>query len=57
MIDYLNMGFSIFAGVTLPLFAYLVYIVFIQPRFNPLRNLPGPPSRGIFHDQLGAVMK
>ncbi|KAH9922942.1 cytochrome P450 [Fomitopsis serialis] len=35
---------------------YLLYLIFIQPRYNPLRNLPGPPSKGLFRDQLGMVM-
>lgn len=38
-------------------FLYLLYLTFIQPRGNPLRDLPGPPSKGLFKDQLGMVMK
>ncbi|KAH9831350.1 cytochrome P450 [Rhodofomes roseus] len=38
------------------LLTYLLYLIFIQPRYNPLRNLPGPPSKGLFRDQLGMVM-
>jgi len=30
--------------------AYVVYQVFIAPRFNPLRNLCGPPVHGILGD-------
>nr|BAK09372.1 cytochrome P450 [Postia placenta] len=40
----------------IPLLVYLLYLVFIQPRFNPLRKLPGPPSKRWRADHLGMVM-
>lgn len=39
------------------LLTYLLNLILIQPRSNPLRNLPGPPSRGFLEDHLGMVMK
>ncbi|KAH9925072.1 cytochrome P450 [Amylocystis lapponica] len=50
------MIFSVLVAVVLPLLSYSIYVVFIEPRFNPLRNIPGPPDRGLLADQLGLVM-
>lgn len=47
---------SIFLGVIVPLFVYGISVVFLQPRSNPLRSLPGPPRHGVFHNHLGMVM-
>ncbi|PSR79568.1 hypothetical protein PHLCEN_2v6979 [Hermanssonia centrifuga] len=35
---------SLCAAFILLLVAYFVHLVFISPRNNPLRKLPGPPS-------------
>jgi len=36
---------------------YIVYQVFIAPRFNPLRNLCGPPVRGLWGSHMSAVLE
>jgi len=47
---------TILYGVLIPLLLYVIYLVFIQPRFSPLNNIPSPPSKGWFSDQLWMVM-
>ncbi|OCH87337.1 cytochrome P450 [Obba rivulosa] len=37
-------------------FTYVLYLVLIEPRFNPLRRLPGPPSHGLFGHHMALVM-
>jgi hypothetical protein len=36
---------------------YIVYQVFIAPRFNPLRNLCGPPVRGLWGSHMSGVLE
>ena len=39
------------------LIAYTVYQLYLAPKFNPLRLLPGPPLHRLFGSHLYAVMK
>ncbi|KZT11803.1 cytochrome P450 [Laetiporus sulphureus 93-53] len=50
-----TLSVSILCAVLTTLFVFFVYLAFVEPWFNPLRNLPGPPSTGLFKDQLGLV--
>ncbi|KDQ53508.1 hypothetical protein JAAARDRAFT_39194 [Jaapia argillacea MUCL 33604] len=43
------------AGVTSVL-GYVFYHLFIAPRFNPLRELAGPPVKGLFGSHMAAVL-
>jgi len=52
--------YSIIAGAALAsalTVAYILYQVCIAPRFNPLRNLCGPPVRGLWGNHMDAVLK
>ncbi|KAH9932764.1 cytochrome-450 hydroxylase [Epithele typhae] len=35
---------------------YLFYLAILLPLWNPLRNLPGPPTRGILGNHMGMVL-
>jgi len=39
------------------LFLYLVYLLFVAPRFNPLQRIAGPPIRGLFHNHLVPILE
>ncbi|KAI0754478.1 cytochrome-450 hydroxylase [Daedaleopsis nitida] len=36
--------------------AYLFYLAVLEPRWNPLRRLPGPPTRSFFGNHMGMVL-
>lgn len=37
--------------------AYVIYVCFIAPRFNPLMVLPSPPLRGLFDHHMGPLLE
>ncbi|CCM03723.1 uncharacterized protein FIBRA_05869 [Fibroporia radiculosa] len=47
---------SLIVAILVLSLAYLIYFVLIEPRYNPLRNIPSPPSHGLFSEQLSMVM-
>ncbi|PIL35085.1 cytochrome P450 [Ganoderma sinense ZZ0214-1] len=36
--------------------SYLFYLAILEPQWNPLRRLPGPPVRGFFGNHMGMVL-
>ena len=36
---------------------YLLYLTFLEPKWNPLRRLPGPPTRGMFGNHMNMVLE
>lgn len=45
------------AGAFTFLVLYIAYLVFIAPKFNPLRKLDGPPVHGLFGNHVRAVQE
>ena len=37
--------------------AYIFYLVVLEPQWNPLRRLPGPPVRSLFGNHMGMVLE
>lgn len=49
--------FLIVLSLTAILAVYVVYLLVIAPRLNPLRILAGPPARSWFKTHLNDVLK
>ena len=49
--------YSLAAAVVAAGAAYLIYLSVLEPRWNPLRRLPGPPTRTLFGNHMGMVLE
>ncbi|RPD56633.1 cytochrome-450 hydroxylase [Lentinus tigrinus ALCF2SS1-7] len=48
--------YSFLAAVLAAGVAYLIYLAVLEPAWNPLRRLPGPPTRSFFGNHMGMVL-
>lgn len=48
---------NVVASLAVTAIAYVLYLIFIEPRLNPLKRLPGPPSHGLFGHHMTLVME
>ena len=49
--------YSLLAAVLAAGVAYLFYLAVLEPAWNPLRKLPGPPTRSFFGNHMGMVLE
>ncbi|KAI0354829.1 cytochrome-450 hydroxylase [Trametes cingulata] len=56
MYSLLPLVLSLLAAAITALCLYLFYLIVLWPRHNPLCRLPGPPTRSLFGNHLGAVL-
>ena len=48
---------SLAAAIAVAGVAYLFYLAILEPTWNPLRRLPGPPTRSFFGNHMGMVLE
>lgn len=48
---------SILLAALAAAFAYVVYLLVVAPKLNPLQHIAGPPARGWFKNHLRHVLK
>ncbi|KAH7888644.1 cytochrome P450 [Phlebopus sp. FC_14] len=56
MISLVLLALSLSCATLLLSLGFVVYHVFIAPRFNPLRKLAGPPVRTLFGNHMSSVL-